>query len=121
MMHSSTTAGSMPARRIASATTSAPSWVALKLFSAPRNLPVGVRTALTITDSRTADLDALDGLFAEEFLEPPENHGRRAHDLARPLRAVGFDDQHARIELHARRALERGANRRAPGEADFSR
>ena len=53
MMHSSTIAGSMPARRTASATTSAPSCGAVKSLSAPRNLPVGVRTALTMTTSRS--------------------------------------------------------------------
>src|SRR6059036_1286717 len=52
MMHSSTIAGSRPARRTASATTSAPSWGAVNALSAPKNLPVGVRTALTMTDSR---------------------------------------------------------------------
>ena len=52
MMHSSTMPGSMPARRTASATTSAPSCGAVKPLSAPRNLPVGVRTALTMTASR---------------------------------------------------------------------
>ena len=52
MMHSSTIAGSMPARRTASATTSAPNCGAVKSFSAPRNFPVGVRTALTMTEFR---------------------------------------------------------------------
>ena len=55
MMHSSTIAGSMPARRTASATTSAPSSGAVKPLSAPRNLPVGVRTALTMTDFTHGD------------------------------------------------------------------
>ena len=68
MMHSSTIAGSMPARRTASRTTSAPSCGAVKSFSAPRNLPVGVRTALTMTefmvmaqssDSRAFEFDVL--------------------------------------------------------------
>ena len=43
MMHSSTWPGSMPARRTASRTTSAPSAVAGRSFRPPRNLPVGVR------------------------------------------------------------------------------
>ena len=50
MMHSSTVAGSMPARLTASRTTSAPSCGAVSSFSAPRNLPVGVRTAETMTE-----------------------------------------------------------------------
>jgi hypothetical protein len=49
MMHSSTVAGSIPARAMASRTTIAPSSVALRSFRAPRNLPVGVRTAETMT------------------------------------------------------------------------
>src|SRR5688500_14061158 len=49
MMHSSTLAGSMPARRTASRTTIAPRSVAVKPFREPRNLPVGVRTADRIT------------------------------------------------------------------------
>src|SRR5690242_5127411 len=52
MMHSSTDAGSMPARRTASRTTIAPSCGAVNSFRVPRNLPVGVRTAETMTDSR---------------------------------------------------------------------
>ncbi len=40
-----------PARRTASFTTIAPSSVALKPLSAPRNFPVGVRTALTMKTS----------------------------------------------------------------------
>src|SRR5258707_8141300 len=51
-MHSSTIAPSMPARRTASATTSAPSSGAVNGLSAPRNFPVGVRTALTMMASR---------------------------------------------------------------------
>ena len=49
MMHSSTIAGSMPARRTASAHDQRAERGAVKLLSAPRNLPVGVRTALTMT------------------------------------------------------------------------
>src|SRR5262245_35088023 len=51
MMHSSTIAGSIPARATASRTTKAPSSVAEKLLSPPRNFPVGVRTAETMTAS----------------------------------------------------------------------
>src|SRR5438067_12800839 len=69
MMHSSTIAGSRPARRTASRTTHAPSSDAVNDFSAPRNFPVGVRTADTITDSRTTDLDLLDGARAEKRLQ----------------------------------------------------
>src|SRR3954469_15579311 len=119
MMHSSTMPGSIPARRTASATTSAPSCVAVKPFSAPRNLPVGVRTADTMTDSRTADLDALDGVGAQQCLETFQDHGGRTHHLARPLDAVGLDQQHLALELHARDALDRRTDRGGPGEGDF--
>src|SRR5712691_2789317 len=121
MMHSSTISGSMPARRIASATTSAPSSVAVNPFSTPRNLPVGVRTAETMTDSRIADfrlqiqigvrarLDPIDDA-AQKLTQAFEDDGRRAHDLARPLRARGVDEEHAALELHGRHTVERGAD-----------
>jgi hypothetical protein len=51
MMTSSTSSGRTPARLTLSPTTSAPSSGALKPLSAPWNLPVGVRTALMMTDS----------------------------------------------------------------------
>src|SRR5258708_7608510 len=120
MMHSSTISGSMPARRTASATTSAPSCVAVNPLSAPRNFPVGVRTADTMTDSRTANLDALDGIRAEKRVQPFQDHGRRAHDLARPLRARRVDEEHAVLELHGRHALERGADGGAPREGHLA-
>src|SRR5215831_12627311 len=101
-MHSSTACGSTPARRTASATASAPSWGAVNDFSAPRNLPVGVRTAETMTDSRTANLDRVDDAGAEIPLEALQNDARRAHDLARPLGARRLDEQHASLELHRR-------------------
>src|ERR687891_237925 len=56
MMTSSTASLGMPARRTASATTSAPSLVAEMLLKAPLNEPMGVRTALIITTSRTIAL-----------------------------------------------------------------
>jgi len=52
MMHSSTDAGSIPARRTASRTTIAPSCGAVNSFRDPRNFPIGVRTAETMTTSR---------------------------------------------------------------------
>jgi hypothetical protein len=61
-------------------------------LSAPRNLPVGVRTAETMTDSRTANLEAIDRVGAEERLEALQDHGRRAHDLARPHHAGGLHE-----------------------------
>src|SRR5438309_11490886 len=105
MMHSSTIAGSTPARRTASATTSAPSCGAVTPFSAPRNLPVGVRTALTITDSRISPSrmlcvplrfhgDPRDGVLPEQRLEPRQDHAARTLHFARPLRADHFDDEH---------------------------
>src|SRR3954464_14813979 len=98
-MHSSTISGSMPARRTASATTSAPSCGAVKPLSAPRNLPVGVRTALTMTDSRTAHLDAIDRIGAEQLLQAFEDDRRGALHFARPLRARCVDQQQPALEL----------------------
>src|SRR5437773_10394863 len=131
MMHSSTICGSMPARRTASATTRAPSAVAVKLLSAPRNFPVGVRTAETMTDSRISDFrlqtsdfeigvrprfDPVDDIGAKKPVQPSQDGWRRAHDLARPLGARGFDDQHAPFELYGRDALDRRTDRGAPGK-----
>src|SRR6266545_4151711 len=120
MMHSSSVPASMPARRIASATTDAPSWVAVKPLSAPRNFPVGVRTALTMTESRTANLDAIDDIRAEKRLKACENRGRRSHHFTRPLQRRGFDDQQLALQLDLGRPLERGPHRSAPRKADFA-
>src|SRR6185312_15713395 len=62
MMHSSTAAGSIPARATASRTAIAPRSVALKSFRTPRNLPVGVRTAEMMTLSLISDLFAIRGV-----------------------------------------------------------
>src|SRR6478672_7020307 len=107
MMHSSTMAGSIPARWMASRTTIEPSCVAANPFNAPRNLPVGVRTAETMTDSRTAHLDAHDGIGAEQFLEPPQDDRRRPAHFARPFGADRVHEQHIAFELHMRGALHR--------------
>src|SRR4051812_10016429 len=106
MMHSSTISGSTPARRTASATTSDPSCVAEKPLSAPRNFPVGVRTAPTITASRTAHLDPLNGLGAEQLLQSPEDDWGRPHHFARPLRARRLDEKDGAFELHLGRAAQ---------------
>src|SRR5262249_53833167 len=116
MMHSSTIAGSMPARRTASRTTHAPSCSAVNDFSAPRNFPVGVRTADTITASRTTNLDLLDDARAEVRLQASQDDPRRSHDLARPVRARGLDDQHALPQLDCRDALQRMTDRASPRE-----
>src|SRR5215472_686642 len=101
MMHSSTIAGSMPARRTASRTAIAPSCGAVNDFSAPRNFPVGVRTAETMTLSgMLSNDDPRDVVFAEHRLEPREDHGLRSAKLARPLRARRFNDQRALFEFY---------------------
>src|SRR3984893_4924132 len=125
MMHSSTIAGSMPARRTASATTSAPSWGAVKSLSAPRNFPVGVRTALTITDSRMtvsrfADGDGRDRLLAKQRLQPREDDRRGADDFAGPCGARRLDEQHATPEAHRRHAFDGRAACCPPGEVDLA-
>src|SRR5262245_1721781 len=56
MMTSFTASLGMVARRVASATTRAPSLVAEILLNAPLSEPMGVRTALTMTTSRTMAL-----------------------------------------------------------------
>ena len=110
----------MPARRTASATTSAPSCVAVKPFSAPRNLPVGVRTA----DDDDGFTHRADSRFdrasttrrAEQRLQAPQDHRRRAHHFLRPLRAGGLHQQHACLELDVGDALDRRADGGLPRE-----
>src|SRR4051812_33050044 len=124
MMHSSTSAGSIPARRTASAMTSAPSCGAEKLLRDPRNLPVGVRTADTITlEFMTGGSRAYDDVFhdagAEQRLQTGEDHARRPGNLASPRGAGCVDQEHARFEPDGRDAVDRRADRRFPGELDF--
>src|SRR5262245_52353638 len=107
MMHSSTIPGSMPARRTASRTTIALSSGAVKPLRTPRNLPVGVRTALTMTDSRiglASEGDPRDRSVAEERLQALKDQPARSLHFARPLRAGGLDDEHPVLELHGSRA-----------------
>src|SRR5438270_1656498 len=95
---SSTSPGSIPARRIASAKTSPPSFGSVKSFRAPPNLPNGLRTALmtatswllipiSLTCSNHAlGLQAGDVLscvtqqLAEDFLGVLAEHRRRARE-----------------------------------------
>src|SRR5262245_28645412 len=109
MMHSSTAAGSMPARATASLTTSAPSCGALKSFRPPRNLPVGVRTALTMTVSRMRVLDDGDpanDVAADEARHPFFEQGSGALDFLRPRGAARADRERAVGERRRRRAVE---------------
>src|SRR3954463_16051984 len=92
MMHSSTAAGSMPARRTASRTAMAPSCGAVNSLREPRNLPVGVLTAETMTDSRI-DVDALHGVLPEQQLDARHNGVARALDLPRPPCVARGDDE----------------------------
>src|ERR1051325_8956630 len=110
MMHSSTRAGSTPARRIATATTSAPSWGAQKFLSEPRNFPVAVRTALTMTASRT-NQNLPNHIVAEERLHPTQNDLRGTADLIAPGGGLRVDEQHAGFEADGHRAVQRRADR----------
>src|SRR5215467_2497790 len=115
MMHSSTACASTPARRTASPTASAPSWVAVNDFSAPRNLPVGVRTADTITVSVTlAHRDGDHRVWAQERLQAPQNDRRRACHLARPEPAGGVDDERFVDQPDVRLSLDRRPDRGPP-------
>src|SRR5262245_11830456 len=121
-MHSSTAAGSTPARRTLSATTSAPSAGAVKSLRLPRNLPVGVRTALMMTDSRIASsgsarrwrlrrelhFDVADDVRPEQFGDTGRNDGTRPRDLASPILRSGH---------HPKRSVARPGQRRGAGEA----
>src|SRR4029078_7011559 len=93
MMHSSTHAGSIPARLTASATTSAPSCGAEKPSSEPRNLPVAVRTAPTMTASCRLGTNRYprDDVGSEQRLKSFEDDDRRSRDLGGPGPGFGVD------------------------------
>ena len=113
----------MPARRTASATTSAPSAVAVSDFSAPRNFPVGVRTALTMTASRTSadpDLDVSHRRFPEHGLQPRENHARRPPNFVGPLLAGGVDDESPVFQVDGRMLLHGRPHGQAPDEVHLA-
>src|SRR4051812_19458847 len=115
MMHSSTTAGSIPARRTASRTAMAPSCGALNSFRDPRNFPVAVLTADTITGSRI-DVDALHGVRPEQQLHALQNGLARPFDLERPARIARRHDQPRVAQLHRGRSRQRRADSNRPGE-----
>src|SRR5262249_27118920 len=123
MMHSSTTDGSTPARRTASATTSAPSCGAVKPFSAPRNRPVAVRTALTMTASCRSDTDGQlrDHFGSEERLQSVEDDAGGARNLFRPGSRFGFDEEIAAFQTNKRAAIHRGSDGDFPRKLHFAR
>ncbi len=89
-------------------------------FSAPRNFPVGVRTALAMTDSRTPDLDPRHGVVAEQHLQACQDHSRRAGDLARPWDGGGIHQEECPLEADRRGARRRGTDRCVPRESDLA-
>src|SRR6476659_7330569 len=118
MMHSSTMAGSMPARRTASATTRAPNCGAVNPFRDPRNFPVPVRSALTITGSCRLDTDnqLADDLGPEQCLQSLQNGRRRTRDLFCPRRRFGIDEQRAAVQTHEGATIHGGSDDGFPGE-----
>ena len=134
----------MPARATASRTTSAPSCGAVKSFRAPRNLPVGSRTALTMTASRMVFVNAV--LAPGSRRRPSTStaapaqsrcvivrtasgpssvfkRGRMTGRRPRP-RAASWDRARGRSacrleQPHACSPRHRGADGRAPGELDL--
>ena len=130
--------GRLDARRAATAsrTTSAPSCGAVKSFSAPRNLPVGTRTALTMTAgteaprAHRAHAGAAsgrgDGAGRERVAEQPLE--ARAHEVGSACsisrRQCGSSTVHGEraVARRARRVearAERRTDRRPPGEVDL--
>src|SRR4051794_8158716 len=132
MMHSSTCCGSTPARATASRTTNAPRSGAEKSLSAPRNFPVGVRTAERMTDCCDAMSvgcrrgggplcraalpgrpggpllrpDHPDGALAEQRGQPGKQRLSRALDLGQPPLVVRGDVEDAVPQLDPGRARE---------------
>src|SRR5436190_24205135 len=95
MMHSSTIAGSIPARETASRTTIAPSSGAAKSFREPRNFPVGTRTALTMNALRIFVRNPFDGVVAKIVGEARANQADRFADAVEPRRRFGAQVQRA--------------------------
>ena len=114
----------------------APSSVALKSFSAPRNLPVavcerpdddgfthdelvpvhwpcGARADSTISRSHHVG--------SEQMPEPVDENRTRAHDLATPCGGRRRDPHDAVLPGHDRRARDRRVRRRSPRERDLRR
>src|SRR5262249_43251439 len=117
MMHSSKFCESTPARRTASATTSAPSSVAVSDFSAPRNRPVGVRTAETMTASVTlAYRDGHHRICPEERLQASQDDRRGSGHFTGPEPARRVDDEGSVDEPDGRLAFERRPDGSPPRE-----
>ena len=106
MMHSSTLAGSIPARLTASATTIAPSLGAVKSFSAPRNFPVGMPDG---ADDDGFSHQLADDVVAQKGAQTFDDDDARAFDLAAPARV-------AALYAHGRRR-RRGRSSAAPAPA----
>src|SRR5262252_491530 len=119
MMHSSTASGSTPARRTASATTSAPSCGAVKPLSVPWNFPVAVLTALAMTTSRTDD-DLLDRVLAEERLHTVKDDGGRAPHFLPPLGRGRVLKQRRAFEAHGGPASHRRTDGGFPREVHLA-
>ncbi len=134
----------MPARATASRTASAPRSVAGMSFSVPRNLPVGMRTALTMTAScmtavstlyearqaraawptrgASGDFDLRDHARPEPRLELADEVMTQAMHFLRPLRILRLHLQHAAFgQRHLGDARDRGAAGGAPREGDLLR
>src|SRR5688572_2830953 len=119
MMHSSTEAGSMPARATASRTTSAPSCGAVKSFRPPRNFPVGVRTAETMTDSRILTIlrtNLLDRIGPQQVLHLREDGRRRAGDFLPPPIVARCHEQDPLTQIDVRDARQRRPDSELPGK-----
>ena len=126
MMHSSTASGSMPARVTASRTTRDPRSVAGRSLSAPRNLPVGSRTALAMTAARmmlrsfARYVQLPDHTRSQQLRQPLADHAAGPVRLAAPGIGCRADRQGAvRTQPHDRHAGQRGADGRGPRKADL--
>ena len=118
----------MPARATASRTTSAPSSVAVKSFSAPRNLPVGVRTAETMTDSRMCGVSSIDASSLLDRRRRPSRcwqlrkHRRPcALDLLQPPASSAWTDSTPSRQFDRRRRAPARGRRRAATRTRSSR
>src|SRR6187549_58160 len=119
MMHSSTIAGSMPARATDSRTTMAPSSGAVKSFKVPRNFPVGTRTALTMNALRIFVRNPFDGVFTKIVGEARADESDRLANAIKPCRFSQDVERAVGIEPDARRFGHRRTDRQTPREQHF--
>src|SRR3954464_14555945 len=104
MITSCTSSAGTPDRLSASRIATPPSSGALSVESAPRNLPIGVRAAPTMTGVRDlSDIVALTGLFVDGISSTQFNASRKASEATTIQKRVTATDRGSRCVQEFRR------------------